>query len=85
MRILRFILLKIAEIGLLLGIPAGIGRMLWIPSYLKGMDFECSIGFWSCWLLGILTILTIAMVLFFSVIIIVGIYALTMKNWEWSK
>ena len=82
MRIVKFILLKVLEIGGFFGIPYLVGNSLWIPVYLKRMDYpfqKCFLIIWGWGLFNLSLIIGVSC-------IIVGISFLIRcfirKNWE---
>ncbi|HEC64896.1 MAG TPA: hypothetical protein ENI23_06375 [bacterium] len=84
-RIIRFIGLKIVEIGAILGIPYGLGCLVWNPGYLGWLEIsEKSIlahGFWNIWGLGFIT-----MILAFCVCMIIALICVVIaQNWEWAE
>ncbi len=80
--IMKFIWLKVLEIGLVLGIPYCVGVIAWRPAYLKWLVFTFAPCFWSKFLLGVITLI-------FSAFIVIALFAIiglivvwVRKNWE---
>ncbi len=88
MRILKFLALKVMEIGVVVGLPILIGCVIHksLPCFFKSFyDFMTP---WTCWLVGMFTIaLTLFTLLFAFAIIAVICYPLYLwirKNWRLS-
>ena len=80
-RILRFLGLKVAEVGIVLALPFGIGKMSFLfPAFSKWLEIERA-GFWSVWTVGLFSLLLLVaagLVIFLLAIFI-------QLNWEWAK
>jgi len=80
MRIVKFLLLKVLEIGGFLGIPYLIGKLLWIPAYIEEMEWAFQKCFWSIWFWGILNLVGGLA----GLACITGVSFFIHKNWEWA-
>jgi len=80
-RILRFLGLKVAEAGAFLGIPFGIGKLVFLcPAFVNWAEIKGT-GFWSIWAAGFSGLIF----LIGAVIVVIAFVLFVLKNWEWAE